>query len=238
MELLTIKDLAQALGLGESTIRFWRDRYADFIPYVGEGKRRRYRPEAVDVLRFISEKANRSENAEAIAAALSRLFPRSIGIAEESQRSNAAAQQRESQQNRSDLPAISAVDVPAILAALTPLADRYISALERQAAALEVIATRLPLPGVPERHAQASEMGKRPDPQANLQTSPNGQPVAYSRPNRAEIAEEVRRLHGEGLGSRAIATAMSRLGWPTLSGRGSWATGSVRRILKMVRDES
>lgn len=237
MELLTIKDLAQALGIGESTIRFWRDRYADFIPYVGEGKRRRYRPEAVDVLRFIAEKANRSENAEMIAGALSRLFPRFIEIAEESQRSNAATQQQESQQNRSDLPANSA-DVPAILAALTPLADRYISALERQAAALEVIAARLPLSGAPERHAQASEPGKRPDPQASLQTSPNGQPVAYSRPNRAEIADEVRRLHGEGLGSRAIATAMSRLGWPTLSGRGAWATGSVRRILKMVSDES
>jgi DNA-binding transcriptional MerR regulator len=233
VDLLTVKDLAQAMGLGESTVRFWRDRYADFFPYVGEGKRRRYRPEAVEVLRFIAERANRSENSEAIAEALARVFPRSITIAEESQRSNAATQQGESQHNRSDPPAVPAVDVPAILAALVPLADRYVAALERQAAALETIADRLALPGPPNRPQNAPKCETRANVHGRAETSTHGPHIASPSPRgREEIMGEVARLRGEGLGAGAIATAMRRAGWPTLSGRGAWGKGSVKRIIK------
>ena len=52
-ELLTIKEIARQLDLPESNIRYYRDRFEDFLPYVGEGRKRRYKPEALDVFRFI-----------------------------------------------------------------------------------------------------------------------------------------------------------------------------------------
>lgn len=202
------------------------------MPFTGEGKRRRYRPEAVDVLRFIAERANRSENAEVIAEALGRVFPRSIGIAEESQRSNAATQQRESQHNRSEPPAVAAVDVPAILAALVPLADRYVTALERQAAALETLAARLPLPGQ-DRPQDAPKPSKRPDPQGRDETGQDGPhtapPPGWTRADTLALVHEMR---SAGMGGRSIAREMRRRGIPTLSGRGEWAAGAVKRILK------
>ena len=54
-ELLTLKQLAEQLGLPESTVRYYRDTYIDQIPSVGTGRRRRYPPEAVAILRTIAE---------------------------------------------------------------------------------------------------------------------------------------------------------------------------------------
>jgi len=53
--LLTLKQLANELGLPESTVRYYRDQYIDQIPSVGSGRRRRYPPEAVAILRSIAE---------------------------------------------------------------------------------------------------------------------------------------------------------------------------------------
>jgi len=53
--LLTIAEIAQELKLPESTVRYYRDRFADFIPTVGRGRGRKYKPEALEVLRFIAE---------------------------------------------------------------------------------------------------------------------------------------------------------------------------------------
>lgn len=54
-ELLTLKQLAEQLGLPESTVRYYRDTYIDQIPSVGTGRRRRYPPEAAAILRTIAE---------------------------------------------------------------------------------------------------------------------------------------------------------------------------------------
>jgi hypothetical protein len=56
--------------------------------------------------------------------------------------------------------------------------------------------------------------------------------------NRATIIERVRGLRHSGMGAGAIATQLRREDVPTLSGRGAWGSGSVRRILKMVSDEN
>jgi len=55
VELLTIADIAKRLELPESTVRYYRDRFAPYVPSVGEGRGRRYRPEALAVLRFIAD---------------------------------------------------------------------------------------------------------------------------------------------------------------------------------------
>ena len=69
-ELLTIADLARILDLPESTTRYYCNRFADHLPSVGEGRRRRFKPEASDVLRTIAETMRRDKNAFAVDLAL------------------------------------------------------------------------------------------------------------------------------------------------------------------------
>ena len=52
--LLTLSQIAVQLRLPESTTRYYRDAFPDLVPQVGTGRRRRYPPEAVDVLRSIA----------------------------------------------------------------------------------------------------------------------------------------------------------------------------------------
>ena len=52
--LLTLRELAAQLELPESTVRYYRDAFLDFIPSVGTGRRRRYPPQAAAVLRRIA----------------------------------------------------------------------------------------------------------------------------------------------------------------------------------------
>jgi len=53
--LLTLCQVADELGLPESTVRYYRDAFLDQVPFVGMGRRRRYPPPAVAVLRAIAE---------------------------------------------------------------------------------------------------------------------------------------------------------------------------------------
>ena len=53
--LLTVRQVADELGLPESTVRYYRDAFLDHIPFVGMARRRRYPPAAVAVLRTIAQ---------------------------------------------------------------------------------------------------------------------------------------------------------------------------------------
>jgi len=70
-ELLTIAELARLLDLPESTTRYYCNRFADHLPSVGEGRRRRFKPEALDVLKTIAQTMRRDKNAYAVDLALS-----------------------------------------------------------------------------------------------------------------------------------------------------------------------
>ncbi len=52
--LLTLRQLAELLQLPESTVRYYRDAFIDHLPSVGKGRRRRYPPAAIPVLRSIA----------------------------------------------------------------------------------------------------------------------------------------------------------------------------------------
>jgi DNA-binding transcriptional MerR regulator len=53
--LYTVRDIARELGLPESTVRYYRDAFAAFVPAVGTGRRRRYPTEAIPLLRLVAE---------------------------------------------------------------------------------------------------------------------------------------------------------------------------------------
>lgn len=93
-KLLTIAEIAKQLDLPESTVRYYRDRFASYVPSVGEGRKKRYLPEAAEVLRFIAEGFNRNATATDIEEALSLVFPRTIEFKEETAITTEVAQQQ------------------------------------------------------------------------------------------------------------------------------------------------
>lgn len=76
--LLTIKEIAKRLDVPESNIRYYRDRFEDFLPSLGEGRKRRYKPEALEVFRFIVQGYKNDLNTEQITHRLITRFPRNL----------------------------------------------------------------------------------------------------------------------------------------------------------------
>lgn len=74
-ELLTVAQIAHRLGLAESTVRYYRDRYSAYVPAVGEGRNRRYPPEALQVLSTIAQLSRAGLPAEAIQERLRAEYP-------------------------------------------------------------------------------------------------------------------------------------------------------------------
>ncbi|MCD7984792.1 MAG: MerR family transcriptional regulator [Desulfovibrio sp.] len=74
--LLSIADISRHFSLPESTTRYYCKRFAAFIPSVGEGRRRRYRPETLEVIAAILEQMQTSRTAAAVENTLLARFPR------------------------------------------------------------------------------------------------------------------------------------------------------------------
>ncbi len=73
-ELLTLKEIAKRLDLPESNIRYYRDRFEQYLPYTGEGRKRRYRLEAIDVFDYIATQLKQNSSCEEITDGLSKRF--------------------------------------------------------------------------------------------------------------------------------------------------------------------
>ncbi|WP_027370314.1 MerR family transcriptional regulator [Desulfovermiculus halophilus] len=83
--LLTIKEIAKQLQVPESNIRYYRDRFEEYIPSIGQGRRRRYKKEAVDVFGHIVQGYKDEKNTEQIAAELAEMFPRTVSVSSDLQ---------------------------------------------------------------------------------------------------------------------------------------------------------
>jgi DNA-binding transcriptional MerR regulator len=210
-KLYTIKELAQELDVGESTVRYWRDRYGDFLPSVGQGRKKRYRSTAVDVLRFIQERANRSETAVDIKEALSREFPRNISTVADRDRSTAAAQYRSAPEEQG----LTTQFVDQLL-------ERVQGIIQEQNRRMESLETENR--ELRERLARLEEKQKTAAPQqqrsAIAAASFRDQVVAY-----------LIRLRSEGMSYRAIANRLNGEGIQGLRG-GIWDGKTVARILQ------
>ncbi|MGE4297327.1 MAG: hypothetical protein AB7E47_04790 [Desulfovibrionaceae bacterium] len=92
--LLTIAEIARHYSLPESTARFYCKRFMDYLPHVGEGKRKRYRSEVIDVFAVILAEIKKRKNAGAVEAVLAERFPRNIepgGLAQPQPQDNSIA---------------------------------------------------------------------------------------------------------------------------------------------------
>ncbi|HEY8414402.1 MAG TPA: MerR family transcriptional regulator [Thermaerobacter sp.] len=90
-KLLTIADIARQLGLPESTLRYYRDRFAEFIPSVGEGRTRRYPQEAIEVFKAIADAMRSGAPKDEVEAALRARFALTVESNSNTNRRNAAA---------------------------------------------------------------------------------------------------------------------------------------------------
>lgn len=75
-QLLTLADIARHFNLPESTARYYCKRFAEFIPAVGEGRRRRYRRESLEVVAAVLDHMRTARTAAGVEDALNRQFPR------------------------------------------------------------------------------------------------------------------------------------------------------------------
>ncbi len=69
-ELLTLKEISRRLQVPESSIRYYRDRFLDYLPARGQGRKRRYKRQALDIFRTIVQGYKNDRNAEEIKSLL------------------------------------------------------------------------------------------------------------------------------------------------------------------------
>ncbi|WCK55109.1 MerR family transcriptional regulator [Aneurinibacillus sp. Ricciae_BoGa-3] len=70
-KLLSVSDVSRVLGLEETTILFYRNKFERFIPTVGSGPKRRFYENSLDIFRFIQHAFEKDLNVIQIEAALS-----------------------------------------------------------------------------------------------------------------------------------------------------------------------
>jgi DNA-binding transcriptional MerR regulator len=73
--LLSIADIARHFSLPESTARYYCKRFARYMPVSGEGRRRRYRREALDVIRAVLDAMRETKTATGVENVLAGAFP-------------------------------------------------------------------------------------------------------------------------------------------------------------------
>lgn len=53
-KLLSVAEIARRIDAPESTVHYWKNRFAQYLPSVGRGRQKRFRPEAVEVFATIA----------------------------------------------------------------------------------------------------------------------------------------------------------------------------------------
>lgn len=91
-KLLSIAEISRLLEVPESTLHYWKNRFAQYLPSTGRNRQKRFRPEAVEVFRLISGMLKQGHTADDVMAELSRLYPVNVAIDHESPSGQPASQ--------------------------------------------------------------------------------------------------------------------------------------------------
>lgn len=124
----TLRELADELNIGESTIRYWQDQFDTWVPCTGRGREKWYPKIAIDVLRFIMKQAEAGHGPEEIET---RLKDQYRNVETEGNRKASLS----GNPMGSDIAA--PMGLQAVLEALTHQQKRIADAQERLAAATE-----------------------------------------------------------------------------------------------------
>jgi DNA-binding transcriptional MerR regulator len=74
-KLLSVAEIARELELPESTVHYWKNRFAQHLPSVGRGRQKRFRPEAVEIFSVISTMLKEGHTARDVMEHLSQSYP-------------------------------------------------------------------------------------------------------------------------------------------------------------------
>lgn len=88
----SVIEIARELNLPESTVRYYRDRFRNYVPATKRGGRKVYDEQALEALRIVAEGLRKGETAATVEDRLSLSFSQIIDTEEET----AAAQQQRS----------------------------------------------------------------------------------------------------------------------------------------------
>jgi len=78
--LLSVAEIARKLGVPESTVHYWKNRFAQHLPSSGSGRQKRFRPEAVDVFRVVAEMFSLGHSAQDVMETLGKNFPLTASV--------------------------------------------------------------------------------------------------------------------------------------------------------------
>lgn len=73
--LLSVAEIARRLSVPESTVHYWKNRFAQHLPSAGTGRQKRFREGAVEVFRVIAEMFSTGHSAQDVMEVLGRQFP-------------------------------------------------------------------------------------------------------------------------------------------------------------------
>lgn len=83
--LLTIREIARRLDLPESNIRYYRDKFEKYLPSVGSGRKKRFKPEAMEIFEAIVQGLNQNLSSSEIEAGLAGQFSQNPSVYQEYQ---------------------------------------------------------------------------------------------------------------------------------------------------------
>jgi len=78
--LLSVAEIARRLGVPESTVHYWKNRFAQHLPSSGTGRQKRFRAEAVEVFRTIAEMFSLGHSAQDVMDTLGKRFPLTASV--------------------------------------------------------------------------------------------------------------------------------------------------------------
>ena len=77
-KLYSIAAIAKLLDLPESTLHYWKNRFDQLLPSVGQGRHRRFRADAVDIFRAIGNLLGSGLSVADAKAELSKTLPMNV----------------------------------------------------------------------------------------------------------------------------------------------------------------
>ncbi|CCO23370.1 MerR family transcriptional regulator [Maridesulfovibrio hydrothermalis] len=79
-KLLSIAEISRLLEVPESTLHYWKNRFAQYLPSTGRNRQKRFKPEAVEIFKIIASMLKQGHTAEDVMGELSRKYPVNAAI--------------------------------------------------------------------------------------------------------------------------------------------------------------
>jgi len=74
-KVLSVAEIARELELPESTVHYWKNRFAQHLPSVGRGRQKRFKPEAIEIFGTISRLLKEGHTARDVMDQLAQSYP-------------------------------------------------------------------------------------------------------------------------------------------------------------------